>query len=202
MRHQGRIAKWKDEQGFGFITPTGGGGEVFVHIKAFSNRQRRPKTAEFVTYELKSDAEGRMRAENVAFIDDTPVPSVRDQGKLLVWPAMLFLILIAAVFMRRLPFHVLVFYAVVSTLTFLVYSADKSAAQKNERRTREDALHVLSLIGGWPGAVVAQELLRHKSAKQAFRRVFWITVVLNSLGLVWLLSPPGAAALRSLVGPY
>jgi uncharacterized membrane protein YsdA (DUF1294 family) len=120
--------------------------------------------------------------------------------KLLVLPWLFFLTLIAAVFMRRAPFPILAFYAVVSTLTFFVYSGDKSAAQKKERRTSEDALHFLSLIGGWPGAMVAHELLRHKSRKQAFRNIFWITVVLNLAGLVLLLSPSGAAALRSIVG--
>jgi uncharacterized membrane protein YsdA (DUF1294 family)/cold shock CspA family protein len=202
MRHVGRINTWKDEQGFGFITPKGGGGEVFVHIKSFSNRQRRPKGTEIVTYELTSDAKGRMRAESVAFFDDEALPSVHGQGKSLVVPATFFLALAAAVLMQRLPFHILGLYAVASTVTFFVYARDKSAAKKDVWRTSEDALHALSLIGGWPGAFIAQELLRHKSRKQSFRIVFWITVAVNCGGLAWLLSPAGSAALRSIVGPF
>ena len=49
MRQQGKITKWKDDQGFGFITPDSGGEQVFVHIKSFSNRQRRPIGNEIVT---------------------------------------------------------------------------------------------------------------------------------------------------------
>jgi cold shock CspA family protein len=49
MRHQGKITSWKDEQGFGFITPNVGGNQVFVHVKAFIGRQKRPVGHEIVT---------------------------------------------------------------------------------------------------------------------------------------------------------
>lgn len=58
MRYQGRITSWKDEQGFGFITPNSGGKQVFVHITAFSNRQRRPIDSEIVTFEVNKDTNG------------------------------------------------------------------------------------------------------------------------------------------------
>jgi cold shock CspA family protein len=63
MRHQGKITSWKDEQGFGFITPNAGGKQVFVHINAFSSRQRRPDLNEIVTYQLNTDAKGRVFAD-------------------------------------------------------------------------------------------------------------------------------------------
>ena len=53
MRHQGRITTWKDDIGFGFITPKGGGVQLFVHINSFSSRPRRPEIDELVTYELE-----------------------------------------------------------------------------------------------------------------------------------------------------
>ena len=58
-----------------------------------------------------------------------------------------------------------------------------------QQRTPEARLHLYELLGGWPGALVAQQKLRHKSSKQAFREVFWSTVVLNVLGFVLLASP-------------
>ena len=70
MRFQGKITNWKDEQGFGFIVPNGGGRQVFVHIRSFSNRRRRPVGNEIVTYELKTDAKGRAYAETVAFVGE------------------------------------------------------------------------------------------------------------------------------------
>jgi len=73
-------------------------------------------------------------------------------------------------------------YLVVSAATFLAYAADKSAARRHARRTPESTLHLLALAGGWPGALVAQQLLRHKTAKLRFRIMFWATVLLNALG--------------------
>lgn len=53
MRYQGRITEWKDERGFGFITPNGGGAKVFVHFKAVRKGEPRPAANELVTYELE-----------------------------------------------------------------------------------------------------------------------------------------------------
>jgi uncharacterized membrane protein YsdA (DUF1294 family) len=73
----------------------------------------------------------------------------------------------------------LVWYAGVSVVTFAAYALDKSAAQNNRRRTPEATLHILGLLGGWPGGLVGQRMFRHKTRKKNFRAVFWLTVVVN-----------------------
>lgn len=201
MRCQGRIEKWKDEQGFGFIRPRGGGSEVFVHIQSFSDRRRRPVGGEAVSYRLDTDDRGRARAQNVRFVgEDAGSRPVFRQGAGWFWLPLFFLALLgASVFTGRLPFAILGIYLIASLVTFLVYAQDKSAAQRSSWRTPERTLHLLSLLGGWPGAHCAHALLRHKSKKQSFRIVFWIMVVMNCLGLAWLLTPAGSDALRSFV---
>ena len=72
----------------------------------------------------------------------------------------------------------------MSLVTFIVYAMDKAAARAGRWRTSEATLHLLALAGGWPGALVAQRLLRHKSSKRQFRVVFWTTVWLNLAGLL------------------
>jgi len=104
-----------------------------------------------------------------------------------------------SVLVTAMPIHVLLFYLVVSLLTFVVYALDKSAARRNAWRTPESTLHMLSLVGGWPGAMIAQQTLRHKSRKVEFRIVFWLTVILNIGIYVWLLTPTGAEMLRWIV---
>ena len=69
-RYQGRITSWKEEEGFGFITPNGGGPLVFVHIKSFASRRTRPSGNEIVTYHLAANAAGKPRAEDVSFVGD------------------------------------------------------------------------------------------------------------------------------------
>jgi uncharacterized membrane protein YsdA (DUF1294 family)/cold shock CspA family protein len=205
MRYQGKITSWKDDQGFGFITPNGGGEPVFVHIKAFANRLRRPEGDELVTYELRTDARGRPRAENVAFVGERTQPGRGPgrSGKLPIMLALGFVGLLAAVTIRgRLPVAVPALYAVASVVAFFAYAWDKSAARKGEWRTRESTLHLFALVGGWPGALAAQRLLRHKSSKQEFQTVFWGTVVINCGALGWLFTATGAELLRSVLSKY
>lgn len=93
-----------------------------------------------------------------------------------------------AAFAGKLPFLVPGLYLGASIAAFTAYAFDKSAAQGNKWRTRESTLLFLGLIGGWPGALLAQCVLRHKSKKHSFQLQFWVTVMVNSVGLLWLLT--------------
>jgi uncharacterized membrane protein YsdA (DUF1294 family) len=73
------------------------------------------------------------------------------------------------------------FYLGMSVVSFMAYALDKSAARQGAWRISELTLHGLALGGGWPGALLAQQVLRHKTSKSSFRAVFWCTVALNLL---------------------
>lgn len=77
-------------------------------------------------------------------------------------------------------------YAVLSGLALTAYLLDKRAAQKGTGRIPEATLLVLGLAGGWPGALLAQRVLRHKTRKTSFQIAFWLTVILNVAVVVWL----------------
>jgi uncharacterized membrane protein YsdA (DUF1294 family) len=83
---------------------------------------------------------------------------------------------------------VLGLYLVLSAVTYAVYAGDKTAARNGRRRTRERTLHLLALAGGWPGALVAQRVHRHKTKKLSFRAGFWFTVVVNCAVLGWVIA--------------
>ncbi|MGI4938171.1 MAG: DUF1294 domain-containing protein [Janthinobacterium lividum] len=87
----------------------------------------------------------------------------------------------------KLPWLLVAFYLGMSVLTLLAYGRDKSAARKNQWRIRENTLHVLGLAGGWPGALFAQHMFRHKTGKRNFQAVFWLTAALNCTALILLL---------------
>ena len=200
MRQTGTISEWNDDRGFGFITPRSGKGRLFVHIKSFANGRRRPAGGEPVTYELFTDSRGRPQAERVIFVNDRARPLPRSgPGAGAIAFALLFLAaLTGAALLHYLPFLVAGFYIVVSVVAFVMYTLDKSAANNDRWRTPENTLHVVALCGGWPGALVAQSLLRHKSKKTSFRIVFWITVALNCAAFGWLIASPAIRVLQAL----
>lgn len=101
------------------------------------------------------------------------------------------LLLMGSALLGKLPFAALSLYLGASTVTFFAYWFDKSAARKAQWRTPENTLHLLGLIGGWPGALIAQKVLHHKTRKLSFQIVCWTTVVLNCGFLIWLLSLSG-----------
>jgi uncharacterized membrane protein YsdA (DUF1294 family) len=109
-----------------------------------------------------------------------------------------FLAVIISVITADLPPLILGAYVALSLMTFAIYAVDKSAAQNGDWRVGEALLQYLSLAGGWPGALLAQQILRHKSKKASFRRVFWATVFLNCAVLVWLHTSSGRSFLDVL----
>ncbi|WP_224760464.1 cold shock and DUF1294 domain-containing protein [Salinibacterium sp. ZJ450] len=93
-------------------------------------------------------------------------------------------------------------YLIASVLSVVVYAADKSAATAGNWRISESTLLSIGLLGGWPGAIIAQQLLRHKTKKASFRLAFWGTVMLNVVAFVLLASPltPPLSAVPALFG--
>jgi uncharacterized membrane protein YsdA (DUF1294 family) len=65
----------------------------------------------------------------------------------------------------------LAWYGVASVVAFVGFAVDKRAARGGRvggRRIRERTLHGLEAVGGWPGALVAMVVLRHKNRKVGF----------------------------------
>jgi uncharacterized membrane protein YsdA (DUF1294 family)/cold shock CspA family protein len=198
MRFEGKLKSWNDERGFGFIESTQGGQEIFVHVKAFKTRAGRPQINQVFTFEIELGPQGKKRAKNVEIMRAAPTrpstrrgsPAQRGTATLFALPLFLIVFVIVSVLWRP-PVWLAGVYLVVSAIAFVAYAADKSAARRQTWRTPESTLHFLALAGGWPGALLAQQLLRHKSTKADFRSVFWATVVLNAVGFVALCSPLG-----------
>jgi len=195
VRTKGNIASWIDGKGYGFISPFGGGDQVFAHIKAFENRGRRPAVGDIVTFSMSTDARGRPCAKGVTIAGVARAAKPSQSSDLSnVIAAGFLLIVVGAVLVSAIPVSVLLFYLIVGAATFGAYALDKSAAKRGAWRTSENTLHLLGLAGGWPGALIAQGGLRHKTRKQPFRVVFWTTVAMNCAAFIWLFTPEGAKA--------
>ena len=201
MRNLGKITYWNEEKAYGFIMPSSGASRVFVHIRAFKKRHPPPELNQVVQYSLSTDKQGRPCAAKVT----RPGENLSGNSKPITG---LFQILIAVGFIvvvhwsvsaYNMPIQILYLYLAASAFTFLVYAKDKRAARRNRWRTQESTLHTLALVGGWPGALIAQQVLRHKSRKNAFQLMTWMMIVLNCSAFGWLLTAQGAELLRALV---
>ena len=200
MKAEGKITSWNDAKGFGFITPGSGGARVFVHINAIRSPHRRPQLHQTVFYTLSKDKEGRPCAGNVSYTERGS-GGIKGSSVAFIFTGLFFAVLGVLTFITRMvPRFVIALYAVVSIITFLFYAEDKASARKDRRRTPEDVLHALALFGGWPGALIAQQTLHHKSRKASFQRVYIFTVVLNIAVTVWLLTPRGPELTAALLG--
>lgn len=95
-----------------------------------------------------------------------------------------YLLLALAAIGSLLTLHsTLMWFLLANLLTLIIYGADKMAARKAWRRVPESTLLVFGIVGGWPGAIVGQQLFRHKTQKQPFKTYFIISVILNVIAL-------------------
>jgi len=201
LRRKGKIKTWNEVKGYGFISPESGGKDIFLHIKSLQQRGRVPKYAEAIIYTLSKDKQNRLCAIDASF-DGENLKSKKKQRSSFsaVVISSLFLISLSAfVFSGKLPASILWLYLAVSLITLLTYLKDKAAARKGGWRTSESTLHLLALLGGWPGALFAQALFRHKSKKTDFRIVFFITIFFNIVMLLWISTPDGLLLLNDLL---
>jgi cold shock CspA family protein/uncharacterized membrane protein YsdA (DUF1294 family) len=178
----GELRSWDDEKGYGFIVPARGGPDVFIHITDFKHDDYRPIAGGKILYRLSQDSSGKQRACD-AIMKDEEYTIQEARTTLSVWViALLPFVLSAYVFVQlHSPIFFLV-YASMSLLAFLMYAEDKGKAKKGQWRTQEDALHFIELCGGWPGALLAQSVIRHKSQKLPYQTTFWTIVIIHLLG--------------------
>lgn len=138
MRFEGTIKSWNDDRGFGFIEPTQGGQEVFVHIKAFKDLRARPQAGQRLTFQVELGPQGKKGAFNMEPLQlpRKAPPPVQKQGaaqwgtaSLLAIPALL-LVLLLGFLLGHPPRWALWAYPLVSALTSVAYATDKSAAER------------------------------------------------------------------------
>jgi len=206
MARIGRIEQWDDARGYGFVRPLESqGGEsarAFVHVRAIGRAGRRPADGDLIRYDTERDAQGRLNAVAVSFVAAGAMRRQvalrggergRRDGARLSGPLRRAVLVAATAVLAggwllgEWPGAVPLWYAAMSLLAFLAYGHDKRAAGRGSRRTPERNLHLIDLAGGWPGGLLAQQVLRHKSSKAAYQAAFWTTVALNAAGFAWLL---------------
>lgn len=200
MRLAGRVTDWNDEKGFGFAAPNGGRDRAFVHIKDFQTSSRRPSSGDLITYRLVFDERGRPRAMQIRYANHKTNASAAARVPRAAFGVVALAADAGLASVGVIPTLLLTAIVALSAIAYLMYWLDKWAAQRGRQRTAESSLHLVSLAGGWPGALIAQQQFRHKTIKQPFQSVFWGTVVLNVIALCWLVASGFAGRIVQSVG--
>lgn len=199
-RETGRISDWRDDRGFGFVAPYPGGPRSFVHLKAFARGSRRPVEGDLISYRTGLDERGRSRAIEARFAGQrTPPKRLQQRTSPRIATAVTVLLgVVAGALLGVLPHVVAGAYLGGSIVAFALYAFDKAAAGAGRQRTPENTLHFIAVLGGWPGALAAQQAFRHKTAKPSFQWVFWMTVIVNLAAVAWLMSDSVGSALMDI----
>lgn len=209
QRLSGTLTAWNDERGFGFISHAQGGERTFVHIKALAPRATRPQLGEVITFDVES-AHGKRRAARVLTAGQRMPPAphgsaVRSRswrGRSHSRPGTASYLAIVGFVIVYLTINAVWpvalwtagLYFAASLVCFLAYAIDKSAATAGRWRIAESTLLLLGVVGGWPGAIIAQQMLRHKTKKASFRSAFWATVFVNVIIFALFATPALAVA--------
>lgn len=191
-RDRGEVVEWSDEKRCGFVRPRGSRPNdplVFLSMGAMTTQKRTPKVGDEVLYEKAEVPLGpktrhlrtRLRAQRVVFVGDDLPLSVSEQrtgGFVAVGAVYLGTLAVLGFSLRPLWLLALA-NAVFSLIELALYGLDKHRARGDGRRIPESTLQTLALLGGWPGAALAQSIFHHKTQKRSFQTAFRWTVALN-----------------------
>jgi uncharacterized membrane protein YsdA (DUF1294 family)/cold shock CspA family protein len=174
-RLSGHVAEWVEERGFGWVEYKGG--RLFAHIREFG-KGRVPVKGDEVTFTQGLDPLGRPCATRLVLQHEYKEPGLWSCSQLAVLMVLPFL---AGLKLPVAAWAVPAAMLVASVAAWRVYRSDKKAAEAGAWRVSETMLHLLELIGGWPGAFLAQKRYRHKTRKASYQGIFQSIVFLYQL---------------------
>ncbi|MDZ4762085.1 MAG: cold shock and DUF1294 domain-containing protein [Alphaproteobacteria bacterium] len=188
-RETGELVDWNDERGFGFIRPTDGSSDIYVHIKAMRRGDQRPNVGDRLSFVLAAGKDGRRAAADAAIIGaaatsrKSSAATVELVPTRLVAATSLLILLVANLLLGRLPVWIVFLYLIAGLAAFVFYQADKRAAGDKTSRTPERRLHLLDLAFGIVGGLLAQHFFRHKTHKTEFSVITGLITALHALVL-------------------
>ena len=199
-REKGILEDWNDARGFGFIRRPTGADKLYVHIKSIGKSIERPKAGDILSYEVGQAPNGRPAALSVQIIrplqaatvalpsgaEAQAKPGLKRISMRIAAAATIIVLVGNDIMLDRFPVWVGLLYILGGVATWLLYYADKRAAERREWREPERILHLADLTFGIVGGLLAQHVLRHKTYKPGFVMITALITALHvlTLGLI------------------
>lgn len=191
----GNIIEWHEERSFGFVQTQLLPEKIFFHISVLVAQKYAPKINESVTiYAQYNTTKKRWQATKITSPTRETLQAKQHmtehalirpiKGKLQWAIPIVLLWLISVSYANQL---LGINYIIVSLIALGLYAWDKRCAIHQNSRIPENSLHAVALLGGWSGALIARYLFRHKTQKQPFISIFWLTVIANIIATAYLL---------------
>lgn len=192
-RFTGVVVDWNVKRGFGFVRPDNVAerttSDLFLHINDIRNSFSAPRIGSVVSYKIQIAPDGRGRAVAVDIVGTSGFKKRKGWDYVVVPISVLQGFAIAASSYLVLGGICLI----LNFVTFAAYAVDKRAAQTDNGRIAEHTLLLLGMLGGWPGGVLAQQIFRHKTRKVSFQILFWISVIINIVGICLIAMSAGSS---------
>lgn len=204
--YQGEVVAWNDAKGFGFVAHQNE--RVFFHISDL-NESARPNIGDLLSFRVEKDARGKTRATHLSYVAlaanrdasfardrrRETKPSTHTQSTprswrkgSVTWGLLALLLVLPSLGMLKAQTEpwglwVVLVSILASGAAYYLYWRDKRSALAKEWRVAESTLQATALLGGWPGALVAQQRFRHKTRKASFLIPFWLIVITHQV--IW-----------------
>ncbi len=179
----GKIEQWDERKGYGFISVDRQAPRILFHLSDLSGYSQKPRLNERVHFTLAKDAHGSFVAKHI----ERPMVFGFSMA-VTVW---FVTILASSVWLIDYPAVAMLYYALISSITYVVYLYDRSATIENRVRIPEILLHSLAAMGGWIGAAIAQASLRREPSTIGYQYGFWLSVIINLAAYAWTFTPAG-----------
>ncbi len=187
----GTISEWDAEKGYGFITLSGQPKRIFFQLSDINQTGRLPQVDDYVRFQLTKDVYGTIRATHI----ERPA-TFNFAVALVVWFAS---VLSASVYLFDYSPISCLLYFLISAISYAIYAFDKSAEQRGSWRVPSLSLYLLALIGGWPGAILAQALLYYRYHDDQFKATLWLIALANFSLFCWTLTAQGNEQMYKLI---
>ncbi len=188
MALKGTISEWYIDRGYGYIIPDSGALRIKFLVSDVKNSVNLGELKQSVRFVIAQDENGNRRATHVEGTRAFPWATL-----IVVWFAAT---LGGCVYFWQYPLRIVFYYLAATVIVLFVYLLDKHNEKRTKPVTGESALLFLSLLGGWPGAVIGQYTFNLQPKSFTFQLLFFIVMAIHIAFLVWTLTPDGGANLR------